>query len=304
MWILRRIICAVGCLLIAGAICGARQTAAPAVPAAQVSAALDAFSSPEMDALASSIVEKIRADKATSIVVVGGGSADFKVSDLGVSLRDGLNEALAREAAGFRVITSAEMRDVLKRNRVSESMIYCNALADWIAAHSHANAAVIVQFDGVQNGRYMVSVEMFDERKNKTFDKKTKEAIPYAKFQTYVMLANEYAVAAGHEYAAPIDATISESGKNGITGLRCLQCPRPSYPDEGQQARFGGTVYLQTIVRADGTSDDIRVTKPLGHGLDASAVIALLDWRFAPGVDSEGHPVPTRVNIQMTFQLY
>jgi hypothetical protein len=180
----RWIICGLGCLLAASTICSARQAAAPAIPAPQMAIALEAFSSPEMDALAGAVVEKIHAQKVKSIVVVGGGTADFKVSDLGVSLRDGLNEALARRAGDVRVFSSAEVREVLKRNRVSESMIYCNALADWIAAYARADAVVIIRLDGVKNSSNMISVEVFDERKNKTFDKKTKAAIPNAKFES------------------------------------------------------------------------------------------------------------------------
>jgi TonB family protein len=275
----------------------------PAIPAQQTSALLTPVSSPEMDALAGAIAEKIHAQKVTSIVVVGGGTAEFKVSDLSVSLRDGLNEALAKRAADFRVLATAEVREVLKRNRVSESMIYCNTLADWIAAYSQADAAVIIQFDGVKDGRNMVSVEMFDERKTKTLDQKTKHPIPDAKFQAYIVLSNDYAVAAGHEYYPPIDA-IPVGGKNGITLANCIRCPRGEITDEARQRPFFGTVHLEAVVGLDGRASDIRVTKPIGSGMDGSAVNAILGWKFQPSVDSGGHLVATRVPIEMAFQLY
>ena len=299
-----RTICAIGFLLACGAVCGAQQTAGPAVATQQARPLLAPINSPEIDALAKSILEKVRAGKATSIVLVGGGTSEFKVSELGVSLREGLNEALLRQAAGVRVFTTADVSDVLKRNRVSESMVYCNPLADWIAAYAHADAAVILQMDGVKNGGNLISVEMFDERKPKTIDKKKKIAIPDARFESSLVLTNEQAVLAGHEYHAPTDTSIPEGGKNGIEMPMCVYCPKPDYTEEGRQARFFGTVYLEAVVRPDGKADDIRVTRPVGHGLDGTAVSALLGWQFGPRADSEGHPLATRVSFQMMFQLY
>ena len=126
-----RFICAVGCLLVAGAICDARQAAAPAILAPQTSALVTAVSSPEMEALAGKLAEKLGKGKANAVVVAGGAISEtkvneagrkepvMKVSELGVSLRDGLNDALARNAKNVRVIGTAELRALLKQNRVS-----------------------------------------------------------------------------------------------------------------------------------------------------------------------------------------
>ncbi len=97
----------VGCLLAVGAICSARQTAVQTIPA-PAGAPSDAVTSPEMDALAAKLLEKLNADNVSSVVVVGGGSREGKVSELAVDLRDRLNDALVRQAIGIHVASPAE----------------------------------------------------------------------------------------------------------------------------------------------------------------------------------------------------
>jgi hypothetical protein len=82
MWMKSRFACAVGRLLIACAVCSARRTAAPAIPAQQIAPARNAFSSPEMDALAGKLAEKLIKDKVKSVVLVGGAGSDKKVTTL------------------------------------------------------------------------------------------------------------------------------------------------------------------------------------------------------------------------------
>ncbi|HET7841518.1 MAG TPA: TonB family protein [Terriglobia bacterium] len=48
---------------------------------------------------------------------------------------------------------------------------------------------------------------------------------------------------------------------------------------------------------------DVRVVKPLGMGLDESAVEAVKTWKFRPG-RSNDTAVPVRVLIEVTFHLF
>jgi TonB family protein len=78
--------------------------------------------------------------------------------------------------------------------------------------------------------------------------------------------------------------------------------PEPEYSEEARKAKWSGTVSLQIIVDATGAPKDIRVTKPLGMGLDQKAVEAVMKWRFKPGT-KDGKPVPVIATIEVTFRL-
>jgi TonB family protein len=304
-----RFVCAVGCLVLIGAVCGARQMPAPIV-------------STEMDALAGKLAAKIAADRAATIVVVGGASADGKISELGVSLRDGLNDALARQTKRARVFGTVETRALLKESRVSEQMVYCNALTDWILQRAHADVAVELEVKRVENGRAVVATELFDQRKKQVFDEQAKKIIPFARVEERIELTEMQAKSAAIEYpkswsdtsepsktggesgTSGVTEYVAAAGKDGVSAPKCISCPKPPYTAAGRRAIRQGPVYLQVLVRVDGTTDNVAIVRPLGNGLDGTAVSAILTWKFQPCTDSQGRPVLATVTIQVQFQLY
>jgi TonB family protein len=78
--------------------------------------------------------------------------------------------------------------------------------------------------------------------------------------------------------------------------------PEPEYSEEARKAKFQGTVMLAIVVDTDGKAKEIRVLRPLGMGLDEKAVEAVQKWRFKPG-QKDGHPVPVRANVEVSFRL-
>ena len=70
------------------------------------------------------------------------------------------------------------------------------------------------------------------------------------------------------------------------------------YPAPGIQ----GSVWIQAVVRPDGTTSAVRVTKSLDSrwGLDDEAVKAVRQWRFDPGTRF-GTPVPVLVTVTVSF---
>jgi TonB family protein len=91
---------------------------------------------------------------------------------------------------------------------------------------------------------------------------------------------------------------------DGIGMPICVHCPKPDYSGEGRQLRIQGTIYMVLTVLPDGTADDILIIRPLGYGLDASAIDAILTWTFKPALDREKHPVATQVPVEIAFALY
>ena len=64
-----------------------------------------------------------------------------------------------------------------------------------------------------------------------------------------------------------------------------LAAPDPEYPMKSQHLGYQGQgIYRLVINKKTGMADEIKVLRTTGHReLDASAVMTLLNWKFAPG---------------------
>jgi TonB family protein len=87
-----------------------------------------------------------------------------------------------------------------------------------------------------------------------------------------------------------------------IQGPKVLREVRPVYAAEAMRNKVQGLVVMEAVVRTDGTVGDLCVTRPLGWGLDLSAVKAARQWLFEPAT-REGAPIPVVVLIELTFTL-
>jgi TonB family protein len=90
---------------------------------------------------------------------------------------------------------------------------------------------------------------------------------------------------------------------NGVSAPRALETPDPEYSEEARKAKYQGVVVLWLIVGPDGKPRDIRVSRPLGMGLDQKAIEAVNRWRFEPAM-KDGHPVAVQINVEVNFRLY
>ena len=79
--------------------------------------------------------------------------------------------------------------------------------------------------------------------------------------------------------------------------------PEPPYTEEARKAKLQGVVNLMIVVDPDGNVAFARVLKPLGMGLDESALDTVKTWRFKPARQN-GSAVPVRVMVQVSFQLF
>jgi TonB family protein len=82
-----------------------------------------------------------------------------------------------------------------------------------------------------------------------------------------------------------------------------IKAPNPEYSEEAQKKRIVGTVILWLIVGSDGLPHDIRVSQPLGYGLDEEAIKAVKKWKFNPATVS-GQPVAVQINVNVAFRLH
>ncbi len=76
----------------------------------------------------------------------------------------------------------------------------------------------------------------------------------------------------------------------------------PDYPKEAKKAKIDGEVLVEVMVGADGAVGETRVLQSV-PALDAAAVAAARQWRFAPALDCWGRPIASRVVLPVRFAL-
>jgi protein TonB len=91
---------------------------------------------------------------------------------------------------------------------------------------------------------------------------------------------------------------------NGVTIPIKVREVKPAYTSDAMRAKIQGTVWLQCVVRPDGSITDVQVVKSLDpvFGLDQEAIKAARQWVFRPGTRL-GQPVSVQITIEMEFTL-
>ena len=80
--------------------------------------------------------------------------------------------------------------------------------------------------------------------------------------------------------------------------------PEPPYTPEASKARLSGIVTLWAVIDAQGKVVELKETsKPLGQGLDESALNTIRTWKFNPGM-RDGVAVPVKVTIEISFRPF
>jgi TonB family protein len=91
--------------------------------------------------------------------------------------------------------------------------------------------------------------------------------------------------------------------KTGRVYPRAIYRPDPEYTDKARKKKISGTVVLSLTVGTDGRAHDIKVSKPLGYGLDENAVKAVQSWKWEPALE-EGTPIESKVNVTVSFSTW
>ena len=80
--------------------------------------------------------------------------------------------------------------------------------------------------------------------------------------------------------------------------------PDPPYTPEARRAHLSGRVNLWAVVDATGKVVEVKESsKPLGQGLDDSAMNTVRTWKFKPGM-REGVAVPVKVMVEVYFKSH
>jgi TonB family protein len=112
----------------------------------------------------------------------------------------------------------------------------------------------------------------------------------------------EYTVTDRPTFMPPAGANGAYRIGGDVSAPALISKVEPTYSDEARQEKLSGSVLLSIVVDPSGMPRDIKVLRPLGSGLDESAIAAVMQWRFRPGM-KDGQPVPVMARIQVSFRL-
>src|SRR5271165_4533589 len=87
----------------------------------------------------------------------------------------------------------------------------------------------------------------------------------------------------------------------GIAAPFVVAKAKPDYSAEALLAKLEGGVLLSVVVDAAGKPRDVHVDRPLGLGLDESAIENVRRWQFRAGT-KDGTPVAVQVNEEVFFR--
>ncbi len=97
------------------------------------------------------------------------------------------------------------------------------------------------------------------------------------------------------------DDTVNDDPDVSIPQL--ISKVEPEYSDEARAANYSATVLLSVVIDEHGLPSDIRVTRPVGRGLDQKAADAVSQWRYRPGLKN-GRAVAVQINVEVPFRLF
>jgi len=106
----------------------------------------------------------------------------------------------------------------------------------------------------------------------------------------------------GNAQTQPGSETVFKIG-HGVTAPRVIHQSFPEFSEQARAAHYQGTCVLSLVVGADGKPRDVKVTQPLGMGLDEKAVESVSTWRFEPA-QKDGKPVAVAIAVDVDFHLY
>lgn len=100
------------------------------------------------------------------------------------------------------------------------------------------------------------------------------------------------------------NATATKSAESEpIFNANYLNNPAPYYPQNAKRKGIQGKVFLNVVVKTDGTADSVQISRSSGsNDLDMAALDAVKQWKFIPA-KSKGQPVQANVIVPVEFKI-
>jgi TonB family protein len=110
----------------------------------------------------------------------------------------------------------------------------------------------------------------------------------------------EHAAAAESEPVRKLGKVYKVGGK--VSAPVPIYTPEPPYTPQARESHLEGYVVLWAVIDDKGRVVAVKQSsKPLGQGLDESALNTVRTWKFKPGM-REGVPVPVKVMVEVSFR--
>jgi TonB family protein len=88
----------------------------------------------------------------------------------------------------------------------------------------------------------------------------------------------------------------------GISETNILKKVQPEYPPLAKAARLDGDLLFTVVIDKEGALRDISVAKPLGLGMEESALQAVKQWKYRP-YTVNGQPIEVETLITVRYTL-
>ena len=109
----------------------------------------------------------------------------------------------------------------------------------------------------------------------------------------------------GTKWQVPFPPKAGGGASPGQAGPRppaALYTPSAPYTEQARRAHLQGTVILGIVINEHGkVTQGEEISRPLGAGLDESAIQTVRTWVFR-AAQFRGLPVPVRVNVKVEFR--
>lgn len=102
---------------------------------------------------------------------------------------------------------------------------------------------------------------------------------------------------------SPAPGQVLERIGKGVSAPVAIHTPQANYTREARKKRIQGPCLIWIIVNTAGVPQNLKVARPIGYGLDESALAAVRKYRFKPAM-KDGHPVAVQMAIEVNFRLY
>jgi TonB family protein len=269
----------------------AQRSVVRADSSAQPRNAADGEQNPDMDLLASRLVEKLKHADIKAVAVsrfynekkTGHRSLTFQLSDSFAS-------ALAKTTADIHIVTRARMVQASEEKKwmsidLDDSLVFRS-----IAVASGADA--VIQGTFKLDGKFVqLSLKVI----NLSTEKKIAEV------KTKILGPQGMDDSPDGPVQDPVTG-VYLSGVGGVTAPTCTHCPEPQFSSEARIKNISEAknVFRITIL-ADGRPTDIRLVEAAGYGLDENSAAALQHWKFSPARLPNGTAVSSRVDIEVSY---
>jgi hypothetical protein len=91
--------------------------------------------------------------------------------------------------------------------------------------------------------------------------------------------------------------------RDGIESPKPIHIPNPTFTDPGRAIKFNGQLLTAIIISENGNIDDVIILKPVGLGIDETAVEKIRTWRFKPAL-KDGKPVRALAFIETGYAIH